>query len=177
MDPLVYQRCTTSDLGRLQALSISTFTHAFAAQNNPDDFNRYLGEAFSAERLLRELEHPEMQFYFVYSGDLLVGYFKLNAGQAQTELQEETGMEIERIYVREPWQGKGIGAHMISWVRRHALSLGKTYIWLGVWEHNPRAIDFYQRLGFVTFGKHHYDIGNDRQWDWLMRLELNPGTG
>ena len=53
-----------------------------------------------------------------------------------------------------------------------AKSLGKEFIWLGVWEHNPKAIKFYQRNGFIKFDEHPYFIGTDKQTDWLLRLEL-----
>nr|WP_255444030.1 GNAT family N-acetyltransferase [Robiginitalea sp. SC105] len=160
----------------LRQVSIQTFTHAFESQNNPDDFSAYLKKAFSRQQLLQELRHPDTAFYFVRDGEDLVGYFKLNAHQAQTELQEAEGLEIERIYVLAGWQGRGVGARMLHWIRDTARTSGKAYLWLGVWEHNTRAMAFYRKQGFVTFGKHPYDIGTDRQWDWLMRLDLGGAT-
>lgn len=178
MEPFECIPCTPADLDVLRDVSIATFSRAFEAQNNPEDFAAYLGKAFGRQQLLEELRHPDMHFYFVRVRGELAGYFKLNTGKAQTELREPDGMEIERIYVLAGYQGRGIGARMLEWICSHARDMGKTYLWLGVWEHNPRAIAFYGRQGFVTFGKHPYDIGNDRQWDWLMRLDLpeTPGT-
>jgi ribosomal protein S18 acetylase RimI-like enzyme len=45
----------------------------------------------------------------------------------------------------------------------------KKYIWLGVWEHNPRAISFYERNGFEKFSSHPFPFGDEVQTDWLMR--------
>ena len=177
MEPLEFIRCTPADLDVLRDVSISTFSRAFESQNNPEDFAAYLRKAFGRNQLETELRHPDMHFYFVRSEGDLVGYFKLNTGNAQTELREPKGMELERIYVLAGFQGRGMGARMLDWICGHARSAGKTYLWLGVWEHNPRAIAFYERQGFVTFGKHPYDIGNDRQWDWLMRLDLPASKG
>jgi ribosomal protein S18 acetylase RimI-like enzyme len=50
------------------------------------------------------------------------------------------------------------------------------YIWLGVWEENPRAINFYKKNGFVEFDKHIFVLGDDEQTDIMMRLELKPLT-
>ena len=47
------------------------------------------------------------------------------------------------------------------------------YVWLGVWEQNPRAIRFYEKNGFVAFDKHVFKLGNDEQTDIMMKLELN----
>jgi len=51
------------------------------------------------------------------------------------------------------------------------IALEKNYhtIWLGVWEHNQRAIDFYKRWGFKKFDEHDFILGNDVQKDWLMK--------
>ena len=46
------------------------------------------------------------------------------------------------------------------------------YLWLGVWGKNPKAIGFYQRMGFVTYDKHIFKLGDDLQTDLLMKLEL-----
>ncbi|WP_255964558.1 GNAT family N-acetyltransferase, partial [Staphylococcus aureus] len=34
----------------------------------------------------------------------------------------------------------------------------KHKIWLGVWEHNPRAQAFYKRHGFKVVGEHHFPL-------------------
>ena len=49
---------------------------------------------------------------------------------------------------------------------------GKTYVWLGVWEENPRAIRFYEKNGFVVFDKHIFRMGNDEQTDLMMKKLL-----
>ncbi|MDG1571419.1 GNAT family N-acetyltransferase [Robiginitalea sp. M366] len=166
--------CTPEDLEALRQLSIHTFTEAFAAQNNPEDFQAYLESAFHPKQLLSEIHHPQTRFSFICKDGMRVGYLKVNWGNAQTELQEDAGMELERIYVLASEQGAGIGAWVLEQVGQWALAAGKEYVWLGVWEHNPRAMAFYQRHGFVIFDKHPYYIGQDRQMDWMMRWEINP---
>ena len=46
-------------------------------------------------------------------------------------------------------------------------------IWLGVWEENLRALQFYIKNGFVAFDKHIFTLGNDKQTDLLMQLPIN----
>jgi ribosomal protein S18 acetylase RimI-like enzyme len=46
------------------------------------------------------------------------------------------------------------------------------FVWLGVWEENTRAINFYQKNGFVAFDKHIFKLGSDEQTDIMMRLQL-----
>ncbi|MGM5469344.1 GNAT family N-acetyltransferase [Flavobacteriaceae bacterium LMO-SS05] len=169
---LSYKICNEKDLQTLVEISKSTFISAFEKQNNPEDFKTHIHKAFSKTQLQEELLDPNVRFYFVYRNNTLVGYFKLNEKEAQTEPFGETSMEIERIYVLDGFQGQHIGQHMLN----HSIEIAKqkqlTFIWLGVWELNTAAIRFYERYGFVKFDMHPYYIGNDKQTDWLMRLDL-----
>ena len=40
---------------------------------------------------------------------------------------------------------------------------GADQVWLGVWEHNPRAIAFYRKHGFVEVGAQVFQLGGDPQ--------------
>jgi ribosomal protein S18 acetylase RimI-like enzyme len=47
-------------------------------------------------------------------------------------------------------------------------------LWLGVWERNPRAIAFYQKVGFVDRGCHDFFVGSDRQTDRVLVAPVQP---
>ena len=53
-----------------------------------------------------------------------------------------------------------------------ATALGCDVIWLGVWERNPRAIAFYEKMGFATVGGHSFMLGRDLQHDLVMSRAL-----
>lgn len=44
----------------------------------------------------------------------------------------------------------------------------KTKIWLGVWEHNPQALRFYEKRGFVVTGSHEFYTGDVVDKDLIM---------
>lgn len=108
----------------------------------------------------------------MYKNGVLVGYFKLNFNKAQTDVKLPGSVELERIYVIQSHQGKQIGATILKKAKKMLNLKQKSFLWLGVWEHNKEAIRFYQRHGFYQFGTHPYFIGNDEQTDWLMRYDL-----
>ena len=169
---LHFRECTLTDLDTLVAISKTTFSEAFEKDNNPADFQAYIHKAFCSEKLAIELKKKDSLFYFVYDDETLAGYFKLNIDTAQTDVYDSNALEIERIYVIGEHQGKKIGSWMLQTIVAKARTLNKSYIWLGVWERNPKAIRFYQRHGFAKFGEHPYYIGSDRQTDWLLRLQV-----
>ena len=169
---LSYKICTEKDLQMLVDISISTFISAFEKHNNPEDFKSYMKKAFSKDQLHKELLDVNTKFYLVSDDSNLVGYFKLNYKNAQTEPLGNTSVEIERIYVLEQFQGQQIGKQMLFKIIELAKDEKLTFIWLGVWEMNTSAIRFYERYGFVKFGSHPYYIGSDKQTDLMMRLDL-----
>ena len=47
-----------------------------------------------------------------------------------------------------------------------------TALWLGVWEHNPRAQAFYRKAGFADVGSKVFVVGTDAQADRVMLKAL-----
>lgn len=169
---VIFEKISPADLKELQELSRKTFSDAFAADNNPDDLRLYLETAFSEDNLGNELLNPLSEFYFGKTDGETVGYFKINLGEAQTDFQDEDAMELERIYIKKEFQNQQIGQKMIDTVIEMAIQRKMSYLWLGVWEKNSRAIDLYLRNGFKFNGEHPYMVGNDLQTDKIMKLPL-----
>lgn len=158
------------DLNLLRALSAETFRETFAESNTEEDMARYITEHFSAERLGSELRTPESRFYLAQTAEgEVVGYLKLNTGTAQTEPEAPEALEIERIYVLRAFLGAGVGQRLFEEACHQAEAGRHPYLWLGVWEHNPRAIRFYEKNGFSVYGEHTFVLGGDPQRDLLMK--------
>lgn len=115
------------------------------------------------------MQNSNSEFYFLYFQNELAGYLKINIGKAQTELQNESALEIERIYVLQQFQGKQLGQALMQKAIDIAKQKKCTYLWLGVWEKNTKAISFYLKQGFVQFDRHVFKLGNDIQNDILMK--------
>jgi len=104
--------------------------------------------------------------------DTVIGYLKLNFGESQTELKGDKALEIERIYVLKEFHGKKVGQLLYDKAIQVATETKADYVWLGVWEENPRAIAFYKKNGFVEFDKHIFRLGDEEQTDIMMKLQL-----
>ena len=172
MDKIVITKATINDLDQLQKIGSQTFFETFSTGNTEENMTKYLNEGFSIDKLTTELNDKNAEFYFATLNDNIIGYLKLNIGQSQTELQDDKGLEIERIYVLKDFHGKSVGQLLYDKAIQIARQKNADYIWLGVWEENPRAINFYKKNGFVEFDKHIFKLGNDEQTDILMKLKL-----
>lgn len=172
MTEIQIRKVNSEDLEQLQKIGKQTFSETFSQYNSEENMRNYLDEKFSVEKLLLELSNEDSMFYFAVSGDEILGYLKLNTGNAQTENENENALEIERIYVLKEFHGKKVGQILYEKALQTARKLNADYIWLGVWEENERALHFYRKNGFIQFGMHIFRLGNDEQTDLMMKLPL-----
>jgi ribosomal protein S18 acetylase RimI-like enzyme len=163
-----------ADLTTLQQISQQTFLETFADVKSPENMSRYLTENISVDKLRTELSNEDSTFCFLEADPNVIGYLKINIGSAQTENKYERSLEIERIYVLGSYQGQGTGKILLDHALEMARSMHAEFVWLGVWEHNHRAIGFYRKHGFVEFSRHVFRLGDDEQIDILMRISLHP---
>ena len=157
------------DLLIIQKIGRETFLETFASENELDNMNEYLEERFSETQVHDELKNLESIFYIAWDQEDPIGYLKLNIGAAQTEFKMEDHIEIERIYVYASHHGKQVGQLLFFKALEIAKNLRVPTIWLGVWEENARAINFYKKNGFEEFDKHIFKLGKDEQTDILMK--------
>lgn len=161
------------DIEELKVIGKLTFSETFSSENSEEDMREYLKEGFSTEKLKTELTDENAEFYFAELGDNVIGYLKVNFGQSQTEIKDKNALEIERIYVLKEFHGKKVGQILYDKAIELAKEKNVEYVWLGVWEQNPRAIRFYEKNGFIVFDKHIFKLGNDEQTDIMMKLKLD----
>lgn len=169
---IIIKKARLSDINQLQKIGRQTFFETFSAENSEEDMTKYLDEGFSIAKLTDELHDTNAEFYFARFEGNVIGYLKLNFGSSQTELKDNAAIEIERIYVLTQFHGKGVGQKLYDKALEIARQKSADYIWLGVWEKNPRAINFYEKNGFSEFDQHIFKLGDDEQTDIMMKLKF-----
>ena len=147
----------------------STFVDTYAEVNSKQNMMLYLTNNLSNQQLKKEVENPNCHFYIALENDTILGYLKLNQGEAQTETSDLDALEIERIYVNSNIQGKGIGKKLIDFCKEESKKRKSSFLWLGVWENNENALGFYKHMGFEIFDTHSFKLGNEDQRDYLMK--------
>ena len=169
---LIIRLATSADARLIADISHQTFYETFAADNTPEDMDKFLNEQFTKGKLMLEVGSPGNIFLLAYYGDKVAGYAKLREGKKPVEITSNASIEIARIYASKEMIGKGIGKALMEKCIDIATEKNKEVIWLGVWEKNVRAIEFYLSRGFQKFGQCDFLLGDDIQTDWLMKKEL-----
>jgi ribosomal protein S18 acetylase RimI-like enzyme len=171
-ETVMVRTCRPEDASALIALGIKTFYETFAEVNTPDNMRLYIDSTFTLERIEAEFKEPGSQFFIAEENGLSLGYARVRTSKKEKDVQGLNPMEIERIYVLKDQLGKGIGQKLMQACLDFAIAKGHDSIWLGVWEHNDRAIAFYRKWDFEKFSQHTFMLGDDAQIDWLMQKQI-----
>lgn len=158
---------TIEDITLLCEIGIKTFVETYGNQNTPEDLKKYLEEKFNKKQISDDILTPKTIFLLLELENEIIGYAKMRVNLVENP--DMKSLEIERIYINRDYHGQKYGAMLMQKCIDVAIENNYESIWLGVWEHNPKAINFYQKWGFEIFGEHIFQLGDDAQTDFLMK--------
>lgn len=160
------------DAEQISKLSTETFYETYSWYNTPENMRDYTQKHFNPEQTKKEISTPDTYFLLAKTSDEVIGYAKMRVFEHPQELKSKRHIEIERIYVQKAHQDKKAGYALIQKCMELARQKGFEVIWLGVWEKNTKAMEFYSKVGFESFGAHNFQLGDDAQKDYLLKLSL-----
>ncbi|MGX5819209.1 GNAT family N-acetyltransferase [Chitinophaga lutea] len=161
---------TETGLHILADLERSTFAETFADAYTPADLEAFLREKKSPEAIQKEWAAEDSRYFLLFVEKTAAGFIKLNLHHRPEGAHQLPGpfLELEKIYVAKAYQHLKLGYALLQYTLGFATENGAATVWLGVWEHNARAIAFYERAGFQTFGEHSFTVGSQTDRDLLM---------
>ena len=166
------RRALDDDARALARLAEDTFRATFAATNTAENMRRHCESSYGESIQLAEIRDPNLETWLAEEGGRLVAYAQLRRGRVPAAVVARRPLEILRFYVHSDAHGKGVAQALMTHALGRATESGADVVWLGVWEHNPRAIAFYRKWGFEVVGEHVFMMGDDPQRDLLMRHAL-----
>jgi diamine N-acetyltransferase len=157
----------------LTEIARKTQLETFEDKNPPGLSLAYINECITLPIIEQELKDENSAYYLTYFNEKLVGYLKLRMDNyLENKLAGENSMELQRIYLLANETGKGYGKQQLAFAENFARKRGYSILWLGVWEHNLSAFEFYKHCGYSQFGIHDFLYAGERQNDWMMKKYL-----
>jgi ribosomal protein S18 acetylase RimI-like enzyme len=174
METVKTRRATVADVETLARIGWQSFDDAFADHpaNHPDDMKVYMDEAFAPATISADLRRIDTIYLIAEIESEAVGYAKIKFDSREEFIEGDKTLELCRLYALDRFIGKGVGKSLM--LRLFEIA-GETYcdvVWLGVWEFNFRAQEFYKKFGFEKCGEHNFQLGNDPQTDWVMQRKV-----
>jgi ribosomal protein S18 acetylase RimI-like enzyme len=175
LEALSIRRATPADAEPLAELARRSFVEAFGAQNDPDDLAAYTARVYGPAQQGAEIADTAIVTLIGEMEGRMAAYAQVRRGTTAPGVEDASAVELMRFYVDAPWHGRGVAQRMMDATLRAVREQGARTLWLSVWEHNPRGMAFYLKLGFRVVGSHDFWVGSDRQNDHIMsrRVEID----
>ena len=173
MSAFKIRKAVVDDAADLAAFAARTFSDTFATLNTADDMAAHLASAYSGAQQRAEIESAQVHTLLGERDGRLPAYAQLRKGTAPGCVRSSRTIELWRFYVDLTEIGNGSARVLMSAVLAEAAKHGASTIWLGVWEHNPRAIAFYRKHGFDDVGSQVFRLGSDEQTDRVFCRRLD----
>ena len=164
---------TLDDAPTLAALGAQTFRETFEAICSSQDLADFLAEAYGDAIQRTELADPSRPALVLEAEGRPLGFAQLRLGHREPCVTGSLAVELQRIYVLREAHGSGFGAALMEASVAQARAWGADMLWLGVWEHNDRALAFYARQGFREAGDHVFQIGQQIDRDLILVKDLS----
>jgi ribosomal protein S18 acetylase RimI-like enzyme len=163
---------TQDDAALLAHLGTRTFRETFQALYAPEDLQAFLMEAYGEAIQASELADPARPALVLELEGSPVGFAQLRLDHREPCVPGHHPAELQRIYLLRDAQGGGRGGALLAACEDLARASGADVLWLGVWEHNAKALAFYTRSGFREVGDHHFQIGQQVDRDLILVKDL-----
>ena len=168
-----YRPADIDDADELDAMArqiwIETFEHSAPA----DDITAYVDGAYGPQgKLRRDLADPAHRFQLACAEGAIIGYAKLSPLWLEAPEIAPGAAQLSQLYIASAWHGRGVAPVLMQWTIDAARSRGAAALVLTVWEHNPRALRFYERWGFRHIADYAFQTGTQIDRDLIMQLAL-----
>lgn len=152
-----------SDAAEISKFAELTFRQTFCGQAQYTDklIDGYAANSLTAAYFRSCIQSSQHAIYLLRSSGVLAGFVHIEEREPPQELVRYHGVYLHRLYIERGFKGQGFGKILMSKAGEEAEKRGFTSVWLGVWEHNLAAQEFYRKLGFNHVG----------EWGWPCESE------
>ena len=155
---LLLRGARAEDSSCLAALGAQSWLHTYATEGIRPSIARYVHEHLTPDAFLTQIRRTDAATIVAEVDDHLVGYAIVELAKP-CPVRRSASAHLDKLYVQEPFLGRGIGFGLLQGARAEAGSRGdNSGIWLTVNSMNNRARTFYSRQGFIDIGHTYFDL-------------------
>ena len=152
------RKAITKDAALLAQIGSLSFIQSHGHSASEEVVRNYVKEKFNQAVLSEELNDPQNIYYIIFVDDRPVGYSKIVLSAKHPEILVENITKLERLYLLKDVYGLKVGGELFRWNVDLSKKAGEAGMWLYTWKENLRAINFYQKNGFVIIGSYDFAL-------------------
>jgi ribosomal protein S18 acetylase RimI-like enzyme len=157
------------DLWQVRELALLIFPFTYREIVEPEQIDYMMDMFYQPDNLVRQLESGQT-FLIIYLEERPAGF------ASYTRLNEEGIFKLNKIYLDNRLQGKGLGRILLNNLISRVKAAGGSALQLNVNRYN-KAVGFYKAMGFKILKEELLDIGNGYFMDdYVLVLSLTPNA-
>jgi GNAT superfamily N-acetyltransferase len=160
----------------LGVLAMQVFLDTYATDGIRPAIAREALSAYAPEVYQRLLRAPATFILVAERQGHLLGLAQVTLGTRHPLVQAAAPAELDRLYVQQPFTGRGLGRLLLQAAERGAAARGAGTLWLTPWVHNHRARHFYAREGYADLGRTWFEFEGERHENRVLARPLPPAT-
>tara|TARA_B110000091_G_scaffold177547_1_gene192901 strand:- start:187 stop:729 length:543 start_codon:yes stop_codon:yes gene_type:complete len=167
------KKATIKDAQLLSKISRKSFLTAHGHSAPREDIKTYISKNFAKENFIKELRDSKNQYFLIYHSNKIAGYSKIVVNSKNENISDRNVALMSRLYLLEEFYGLNLGKELFDFNIEIIKQNNQKGIWLAVWIENKRAINFYQKMGFVKVGKYDFKISETHSNpNYILYLEF-----
>lgn len=147
-DNIHLKALANKDHSKLLSLLKRIYPPAYKHLWRNEDCSFYFNKFYSEENLKIELSNANAAYYFVYHNSNRVGIIRFVHHTPFEDFPKIKSTYLNRIYLGEEAQGKGVAQQLFNWTENCAKQNGCNLIWLKVMDTQKQALRFYEKQGY-----------------------------
>lgn len=163
------------DAPRLAAFATQSFTDTYRDLDDAQDIADYCAEHFQPPVLAGVIADPACTTLLAWVGDALAGY-AIVRDKLPPPCVTGPAVQLWRLYLGQGFIGQKLGARLMQAAQHEARRRGAATLWLGVYDRNVRAVEFYRRFGFSQVGASEFLFGGQVYVDPIFAAPVPEET-
>lgn len=149
---LHYRSATPADALCVGVLAMQVYLDTYATQGIRPDLARDVLAGYAPEAYAQRLARADRPTVLAECAGHLVGFAELLLHQPCPVAGLGGTVELDRLYVQQPFHRQGIGAALLRQAEALAAAQPGGGLWLTAWSGNANALAFYPRQGYRAVG-------------------------
>lgn len=172
MTALLIRHATADDVDLLCRLGATTFGETYRLVSDAAELEAYVATHFTRTRVEAWLRDPRARTLLAFLADAPAGYAHVRAAPVPACVADRQAIELSRLYLLASAQGAGLGGALMDAALAQVAALGGRSVWLGAYDRNVKALQFYAHRGFVRVGTHEFEFGGQVHADLVLTRVL-----
>ena len=152
------RRADENDAGLLSALAGITFIESHGHSAPAADVDAFKAKTYNENILKKELSDPKNIYHIMLHNDKSAGYSRINLDSPYEGSEIKNLAKLDRLYILMEIYDLHLGSALFGFILGFLKENNQKGVWLYTWKKNQRAIDFYERKGFVIIGSYDFKI-------------------